>query len=64
MHALLEYIPTAIDSGLGALGIGLVIRLRHLVDSVVKTQTLMLDRLESMDARLKTTERHLVVVAA
>lgn len=59
MTDLLSYLPTAIDSGLGALGIGLVVKLRALVDSVVAAQAKMLDRLEAMDQRVTDTERRL-----
>jgi hypothetical protein len=70
MHPLLDFLPQIIDGGLGALGIGLVLKLRTLVDAVVKAQNRLIDRLDTMDDtvkrldhRLSSTERHLAVAA-
>ena len=63
MHELISYIPTAVDTGLGALGIGLVIKLRMLVDSILAAQRAMLERLETMDARITDTEKRLRLAA-
>lgn len=63
MHELISYIPTAVDTGLGALGIGLVIKLRTLVDSILAAQRAMLERLETMDARITDTEKRLRLAA-